>query len=248
MKTVIEIKDLHFSYGDHPILHNINLNVYEQDYLLLLGPNGGGKTTLLKCILGLLQPQKGQIHFQIDHKKGKIGYVPQFSDFDSFIPMTAAEAVRNGLISHYGLFHSFNKDAWEKVDKLLTQLHLIQLRDKQIRDLSGGQIQRVLIARALINDPNILFLDEPTASIDSSSREGLLELLDKLNEHIPIVMVTHDTSAVASSVKNIACINGDLHYHTSGNVTEETLEKVYGCPVEMLAHGVPHRVLEHHHD
>ncbi len=244
-KPVIEVRDLSYSYGRHKVLKNVDLTIYDRDYLLILGPNGGGKTTLLRCILGLIQPQKGKIIYH--YRRGKSGYVPQFSDFDSFLPMTVAETVRSGLISHYGLFHHYGADAWARVDKLLERLDLATLRNEQISELSGGQIQRVLIARALINDPEILFLDEPTASIDGKSREALMGLLDELNRKIPIVMITHDSSAIASSVKNIACINENLHYHASGHVTEETLRQVYGCPVEMLAHGVPHRVIEHHH-
>jgi len=246
VKAVIEVRDLSFSYGSAPVLKNINLTVYEQDYLLLLGPNGGGKTTLLKCMLGLLPVKQGSVRYNFPNSRGRIGYVPQFSDFDVFMPMTVAETVRSGLIAHYGLFRSYDREAWKKVDRQLETLDITHLRDEQVRNLSGGQMQRVLIARSLVNEPAILFLDEPTASIDGRSREGLMKLLEKLNRDMPIIMVTHDTSAVASSVKNIACINGELHYHASGEVTEETLEKVYGCPVEMLAHGVPHRVLEHH--
>jgi zinc transport system ATP-binding protein len=133
------------------------------------------------------------------------------------------------------------------VDETLERLGLTALAGAHIREISGGQLQRVLIARALVSDPEVLFLDEPTASIDAESRGTLAGLLEELNERIPIVVVTHDVTSVAPMVRRIACINRRLYVHDSNELDQQVLEEVYGCPIELVTHGVAHRVLHHHH-
>ncbi len=152
------------------------------------------------------------------------------------------------LNSKKGLFKHYNSLDKEISLKNLDKLGILDLSNNSINELSGGQLQRVLIARALTSEPEIMLMDEPSASIDKVSEEKLTELLKELNKKIPIVIVTHDTTSIAPFVKQIACINKKLHYHPDGVISEETVNEIYNCPVELIAHGVPHRVLgEHHH-
>lgn len=241
---LIELKDVSFRYGREWVLQQINLTIRPEDYLLIIGPNGGGKSTLLKIILGLLKPDKGRV---IYHARN-LGYVPQYRTFEENFPLRVREVVRSGLLKRKGWFRTFTPSHWKQVDETLERLNLLDLREHKVGELSGGQLQRVLIARALVADPDVLFLDEPTASIDSGSRENLNQLLDNLSRRIPIVLITHDLSAVSPRVRQIGCINRQFYLHAAGEVTSETLEAVYGCPVELIAHGVPHRVLHIHNN
>lgn len=243
-EPLIEVHEVSFGYGAELVLEGINLAIYPRDYLAILGPNGGGKTTLIKLLLGLLRPNSGEILDRLPDRPGKLGYVPQFSTFDRSFPLRVLEVVRMGRISRRGLLGPYNRDDQRAAEAMLERLHLADLARRPIRELSGGQMQRVLIARALVSEPAILFLDEPTASIDAESRETLRTLLLELNEKIPIVVVTHDPTSIAAAVRHVACVNRGLHYHHE--LTNEALEEAYGCPVELLGHGVPHRVLHSH--
>ena len=248
VRPVLELRNLSFSYGGAPVLLDINLTVFDRDYMVILGPNGGGKTTLAGLMLGLLQPQQGEVLYHLPDLKHRIGYVPQHSSFEKWFPLSVEQVVRTGLQFQRGLMHPFRREDRVKVAAVLEKLKLKHLAKERIGVLSGGQMQRVLTARALIADPKLLLLDEPTASIDSTSRTQLGGLLTDLNQKIPIVIITHDMTAVAADVNRIACVNQKLYLHRAGELTGETIEKVYGCPVELLAHGVPHRVLGHHHE
>ncbi|WAA10113.1 metal ABC transporter ATP-binding protein [Fervidibacillus albus] len=251
METAIDIRDLTVFYDDVLALEQINLTVQKGDFLTIIGPNGGGKSTLIKSILGLVSPTVGLIKiFGIPTRKshGSVGYVPQFSKFDRKFPISVIEVVLMGrLTARSGFFHKYVKEDWEKAEEILARLHLSDLKDRQIGQLSGGQLQRVLIARAMVGNPAIYLLDEPTASVDSESKTFIYELLRQLNEEgKTIVLVTHDTNVVAHYSRSIACLNQKLHYHGDPELTTEILEEMYGCPVEMIAHGVPHRVLATH--
>jgi zinc transport system ATP-binding protein len=243
---VLEVREVTFGYGAEVILDRVSLRVLPRDYLAILGPNGGGKTTLLKLILGLLTPWSGRIVDALPPRRGKFGYVPQFSTFDRGFPLRVAEVVQMGRLGRRGLVRPYTREDRAAVAGALERLHLAPLARAHISELSGGQLQRVLIARALVSDPDVLFLDEPTASIDAESREVLKNVLDEQNERIPIVVVTHDVTAIAGSIRHVACVNRTLHYHGAAELTPEILEEAYGCPVELLAHGVPHRVLREH--
>jgi zinc transport system ATP-binding protein len=243
---VLEVRSLSFGYGTELILDRVDLAIYPRDYLAVIGPNGGGKTTLLKLILGLLTPWSGRIVDHLPPRKGKFGYVPQFSTFDRSFPLRVAEAVLMGRLGRRGLIRPYNGEDRVAVAQALELLHLAPLARAHISELSGGQLQRVLIARALVSDPEILFLDEPTASIDAESREVLKRVLAEQNERIPIVVVTHDVTSIAGVMRHVACVNRTLHYHGGSELSAEMLEEAYGCPVELLAHGVPHRVLREH--
>ncbi len=245
---LVEIEDVTFGYGREVVLDRVSLAIRPGDFLAVIGPNGGGKTTLLKLVLGLLQPWSGRVRTRISGRGGAIGYVPQFSTFDKSFPLQVREAVTMGRLGVRGPLRRYGADDRRAVDAVLGRFGLRPLASTPIGDLSGGQLQRVLIARALVSEPEILFLDEPLASIDAEFREVLLATLNELNERIPVVLVTHDMTPFAGVARQIACVNRALHYHPRGELTAEMLEEVYGCPVELVAHGVPHRVLRHHGD
>ena len=249
--TIISLKNINFSYSrkSSKILENINLDINKNDFLAIIGPNGGGKTTLLKIILGLLKPDSGAIEYSGFSNEGrnKIGYVPQFSNFDKDFPINVLDLVLMGRLNEKkGLLKHYDSKDRELSLQNLDKLGIKNLAKNSINELSGGQLQRVLIARALTSEPEIMLMDEPSASIDKSSEEKLTELLQELNKSIPIVIVTHDTTSIAPFVKQIACVNKKLHYHSDGVISEESVNEIYNCPVELIAHGVPHRVLGKH--
>jgi len=244
----IEIKDLSVNYStEQPALSNINFKVPENDYLGIIGPNGGGKSTLIKCILNLIDNYKGTI--KIFGEEGKknlnfLSYVPQFSSMEKTFPISVREVILTSFDK--GTFHPFKrytKNEYTQADYFLNLLSIDNLADRQIGGLSGGENQRLLIARALAANPKILILDEPTSNVDPTSRNLIFSLLAKLNKNLTIILITHDTMAIASEVKHIACLNQTLVYHGDPKLTDKTVEALYGCPVDLLAHGVPHRVL-----
>ncbi len=243
---VLEVRDVSFAYGDTPVLSEVNLTIRQRDHLVILGPNGGGKTTLARLILGLLTPDRGTIVYLQPELRHRIGYVPQHSAFEQWFPLRVREVVRMGRLAQRGILRPFRREDNRLTDRMLESLQITDLAALPVGSLSGGQLQRVLIARALIAEPALLILDEPTASIDAESRTQLRELLSELNRRIPIVMITHDMTAVAADVRSIACVNRRLYYHRAGELSSETISRVYGCPVDLLAHGVPHRVLGDH--
>jgi zinc transport system ATP-binding protein len=245
-EPVIRVRNLCFGYDRERVIDHVDLDIHARDFLAIIGPNGGGKSTLLRLLLGLLQPWSGEIHSRIGARRGSLGWVPQFATFDRSFPLRVAEVVMMGALGERGLLRRYARQDRLATEKVLEQLQLRELGATAIAELSGGQMQRVLIARALVSRPEILFLDEPTASIDAESREKLRGLLLELNEAIPIVIVTHDLSSLPDAVKNIACLNRQLYYHAGGEAVAEGLEKVYGCHVDLIAHGHPHRVLSEH--
>src|SRR3974390_3103498 len=165
MRKIIEIRNLTFGYADRPILENVNIDIHDRDYLLIMGPNGGGKTTLLKLIMGILQPWHGSIQCE-SSIRNRLGYVPQFSAFNRNFPVTVLEMVLTGFINSGNFLRRPNRTCMEKANAIIDKLDLTDVRNRNINDLSGGQLQRLLIARALVADPVALFLDEPTTSID----------------------------------------------------------------------------------
>jgi zinc transport system ATP-binding protein len=243
--VVLEVRGLSFGYEREPILRDINLHVHAGDFLAIIGPNGGGKTTLLRVMLGLCRPWQGLVVYH-GVKPGCLGYVPQFSTFDFQFPLRVWDVVAMGLHGGRPFWKRYSKTDRLAVGGALARLKLDALADMPVADLSGGQLQRVLIARAIVGEPRILCLDEPTASVDAESRDTVRDLLAELNARIPIVLVTHDITSYARQVKQIACVNRELFYHGSGaGLSHAALEKTYGCPVELIAHDIPHRVLSH---
>ncbi len=244
------IEDLSVNYGSIQALQNIDLQIPYGDFVGIIGPNGSGKSSLLKSILGLVKPQSGNILvFGVSPAvaRARIGYVPQTTNIDRDFPITVGEAVLMGrLVGRAGPFHRYDRQDRQVVNHYLERLEISDLIDRQIGQLSGGQLKRVLIARALVVEPRMLLLDEPTAGVDAHSSSQIYELLRDLNQEITIIIVTHDTLAVSSYLKSIACINQSLYYHGDPSLSSELIMKVYGCPVELIAHGVPHRVLGDH--
>lgn len=248
----VEIKDLSVYYDNTCALSDINLEISERDFMGIIGPNGGGKSTLLKAILGLVKPTRGSITVfgqPPDKIKTPLGYVPQFSKFDKQFPVSVEQAVLMGCLPRsFKLFHRFSVSDMEKCVELMKRLDIYDLKNRQIGQLSGGQLQRVLIARALASEPKILLLDEPTASVDTNSKAQIYNILRKLNSEMAIVVVTHDTGAVSSYIKNIACLNRSLYYHGEPSLSDAVVQQTYGCPVDLIAHGVPHRVFHKHEE
>jgi len=249
VETLLEARHVTFGYGREPVVEDVDLAIHPRDFLAVIGPNGGGKTTLVKILLGLLKPWSGEVVSRFAAgSRGRLGYVPQFSTFDKSFPLRVSEVVLMGKLGSRGLLWPYTRKDRMELDAVLARLDLTRLARAHVSEISGGQLQRVLIARAVLSDPEILFLDEPTASIDAESRQVLTELLKDLNRRIPIVVITHDVTSIASLVQHIACINRRLWYHAGGELDQAMLDEVYGCPVEMVAHGVAHRVLHDHHD
>lgn len=249
LEPVIKIKGVWAGYDGHAILENINLTINQSDFIGLIGPNGGGKTTLLKTIVGLIKPYRGEISVMgksVADGRCHVGYVPQHVDFDRQFPIRVWEVVQMGLLGCRHPLQPITKADRETINYALEQVEMANLNSRAIGDLSIGQRQRVYIARALATNPQILLLDEPTASIDPQVAGAIYELLGKLNQTVSILMISHDMNAVSSYVKTVGCLNRTLHYHGEKEVTKDMLEAIYGCPVDLIAHGLPHRVLSTH--
>ena len=247
MEALIKIENLDVGYDKEPVLHNVNLEIFDKDFIGVIGPNGGGKTTLLKAILGLLKPMRGRIFFRDDMKMKKkpIGYLPQVKHIDRNFPITVQEVVRSGsLMKNPNKVSS--RQIKEKVNRLLLQMGIENIRNKAIGDLSGGQMQRVFLCRALLSDPKMLILDEPDTFVDNRFEGELYEWLKELNREMAIVLVSHDVGTISSYVKTIACVNGKLHYHPDNIISQEQLDS-YNCPIKIITHGeIPHTVLKRH--
>lgn len=245
METILELQNITAGYENIPVLKNVNLPVKEQDFIGIIGPNGGGKTTLLKVILGLLKPYEGEIHYYAP-KQNLFGYLPQNSRFDQRFPINVREVVLSGLMSDKGLYRSYTREDRIKADELLEKYGMASYKKSPIGELSGGQMQRVFLCRAIISSPRILILDEPTTYVDSNFEKEFYSILKELNKTLSIVMVSHDLGTICSHVKTIACVNHGLHYHHSNLITAEQLQS-YHCPIELISHGrIPHRVLTDH--
>ncbi len=244
---LIEIKNLYAGYDGRTVLRDVNLIVYERDFLGIIGPNGGGKTTLLKCILGLLKPISGEIVYSSGERSLTMGYLPQYSSIDRKFPITVEEVVLSGLSSKKSLISRFTAEQREKAHSVIARMGLEGMEKRAIGALSGGQLQRALLGRAVISDPQVVILDEPGTYIDKRFEARLYELLAEINASCAIILVSHDIGTVLQQVKSIACVNETLDYHPDTGITEEWLERNFNCPIELLGHGtLPHRVLGEH--
>ena len=245
MEPLIAIEHVTYGYEEMAVLEDVSLTITQGDFILVIGPNGGGKTTLVKLILGIMKPWSGTIRLRGDIE-GRLGYVPQFANFNRNFPVSVFDMVLMGCLNAGNYLRRYTGEDREKAGAILAKLGLYDKRGAHITDLSGGQLQRVLIARALVSDPPALFLDEPTTSMDATSQTGLLDLLAELQARMSIVVVTHDPTPYAQAYRHIACLNRELYYHERGELDSPTLERVYGCPVEILGHGIPHTLLAGH--
>ncbi|MFV0553510.1 MAG: metal ABC transporter ATP-binding protein [Mangrovibacterium sp.] len=247
MNELIEIKNLSVSYDGVEALQQASLHVHAHDFIGIIGPNGGGKTSLIKAVLGLVKPSEGEVHFHIG--KHEVGYLPQVNQIDKQFPITVLDVVRSGQA--HGLLNRFGKEKQASIaraEQLLHEVDALHLRNKAIGELSGGQMQRVFLCRALMNEPKLLILDEPDTYVDSQFEASLYEKLRELNQQMAIILISHDIGTISSYVKTIACVNKNLHYHPSNSITSEQLAG-YNCPLQIVSHGeVPHTVLCRHED
>ena len=248
--SAVHIDNLSVYYGQTPAIAGVCLDVTDGEYLGIIGPNGGGKSTLFKAILGLVPKASGTIEIYgktIRKNKGMVGYVPQFTGLDRSFPITTREVVLMGKLKQ-GLapFHSFSKSDRDATDELLEKVGIYRLAERQISALSGGEFQKMLIARALAVTPRCLLLDEPTASVDARSREQIFSLLEELNKQMTILLVTHDLQAISSRVRKLACLNGQIVYHGEPELNETIMNNLYGCQVDLIAFAVPHRAAKEH--
>jgi zinc transport system ATP-binding protein len=248
-KEIISVKHVSVEFDGVTILKDHTFSVCEKEFIGIIGPNGGGKTTLLKVMLGLIEPKAGRVTvFDKSPQEAcdMIGYVPQAVSFDRDFPISVWDAVLMGRLSKRRLFYQYNAEDHAVAEKALAKVEILHLKKRKIGELSGGERQRVFVARALASEPKILFLDEPTASIDPQMKTGIYDLLGELKKQMTIILVTHDIGVISSHVDKVACLNRQLFFHDSAEITKESLEAVYHCPVDLIAHGVPHRVFHKH--
>jgi zinc transport system ATP-binding protein len=248
-KGVVKLEDVWVQYDGVPALEGVSLSINQDDFLGIIGPNGGGKTTLLKVILGLVKPSQGRVTVfgrSPVHARKFIGCVPQFSLFDRDFPISVWDVVLMGCCGQRGILKRYSSEDKALTARALETVEMLDFKHRQIGRLSGGEQQRVFVARALVAEPKLLLLDEPTASVDTPMQTGFYELLGKLRQRMAIVLVSHDIGAVSIHVDKIACLNRRLFYHGSREIYPEELEATYRCPIDLVAHGMPHRVLRKH--
>jgi zinc transport system ATP-binding protein len=249
MTKLIQLTDVSAGYNYVIVLRDVNFEINDRDFIGVIGPNGGGKTTLIKVLLGLIRPVKGTVTRFDNTSDGFIGYLPQVTQVDKKFPITVLDIVLSGLMSTRGRVYRYSSKDNETAHQLLAQMGIGGLAHRTSKELSGGQLQRVFICRALISNPKLLILDEPNTFVDNRFESDLYERLIELNKKMAIIIVTHDVGTISYYVKTIACVNEYLHYHRSNIITEQQLAD-YNCPLQIITHGdVPHTVLQkHEHD
>jgi zinc transport system ATP-binding protein len=247
MAYLFEMNSLSASYGANVVLQEVDLKVNENDFIGVIGPNGGGKTTLLKVILGLVKPSEGKIVFNNELlNSNSIGYLPQISTGDINYPVTVTDIILSGLMIRKGIISRMSSSDKTRAMKVIDELGLGKMTNSTLNELSGGQMQRVFLGRAIIGNPRLLLLDEPGNFVDTTFENDFYEKLKDLNKRMAILMVSHDVGTISSHIKSFACVNRSLHYHPSHEITNEDL-LAYGCPIQLVTHGdVPHTVLKHH--
>lgn len=237
-ENVIEISDLSFSFDGFPVLEHVSLDVMRGEFLGLVGPNGGGKTTLLKLVLGLLVPSRGTVTVlgtTPERASRRLGYVPQHVGFPRAYPVTVEETVMLGCLGSEGALFGWSRRERARAAEAMEETEIRELARRPIGALSGGQLQRVLVARALASEPEVLVLDEPTANIDLRMEENVFELLRRLNERMTIVVVSHDIGFISRYVKRVACLNRTLMCHQTSSLSGQMIKDLYGA-VHMIPH------------
>lgn len=244
----LRFRDVSFSYGRVPVVEEVDLTVERGDFLGVIGPNGAGKTTLLRLALGLLQPDRGRIEVlgtTPERARGRVGYVPQRARFQADFPIRVEDVVLMGRLGGLGPGTGWTDADRSAAARALERVDLEPLARRPVGALSGGQLQRTLVARALAMEPELLLLDEPTASVDTRIGREIYRLLDRLTDRMTVVLVSHDIGVLSREVSTVACLNRELYHHGPGQLPREALEQAYGGEVDLVTHG-PHRVLERH--
>jgi zinc transport system ATP-binding protein len=246
---VIKIEGLSFAYNGEPVLNGVDLRIQEGEFVSVVGPNGGGKSTLLKLVLGLLHPSHGRVRVfgQAPEKaRPRIGYMPQHAHHDPRFPATVAEVVRMGRLKRLFPLGPFRRGDRVQALRALGRVGLADLAGRAFSDLSGGQRQRVLIARALASDPDLLLLDEPTSHIDAGAANEFYELMERLNRDHTIVIVSHDIGFVSARVKSVVCVNREVKVHPTCDLTGDLLRDIYGADIRLVRHD--HRCSDEGHE
>jgi zinc transport system ATP-binding protein len=235
----VEIRDVVFSYNGAPVLEDVNVAIEALDFVSVVGPNGGGKTTLLKLMIGLLKPDRGKIRLfgkSPGHVRSRIGYIAQQFRFDSLFPIRVIDVVLMGRLTGSITSGRYRREDWDAAERALDEVGLTELKYRHFSELSGGERQKVLIARALAIEPDLLLLDEPTAHVDMAAQEELLHFLHDLNERLTIIMVTHDVAFVSSYVKSVLCVNRSVVKHPTREVTGQMISDLYKGYVRYISH------------
>jgi zinc transport system ATP-binding protein len=246
-EPIIILDGVSFRYNELTVLEDICLTIRDKDFLGIVGPNGSGKSTLLKLILGLLAPQQGTIEVfgsSPAEARLKIGYVPQFATFDRNFPISVLNTVLQGRLGKTRMLFGYTRQDREAARQALSEVEILDLEQRPLTALSGGQLQRVLIARALTCNPEVLILDEPTAHIDPRVEEGVFELLKRLNARLTVIVVSHDVGFVTRYITRVACLNRRLVCHPAADLTGKMIQELYGGPLKV----VQHDTLIHGHD
>nr|MBP7472926.1 ABC transporter ATP-binding protein [Prevotella sp.] len=228
MQKIIQIDNITITYDKKVAVENANLTIYDHDYLGVIGPNGGGKTSLMKVLLGLKKPLSGNITFFRDGKEVKelqMGYLPQYNDIDKEFPISVYEVVLSGLSREKRFFHSYLPQQRQRVTDILKYMQMEKYAEQPIGKLSGGQLQRVLLARAIVSKPDIVVLDEPNTYIDKRFQEQMYEMLNEINKQCAIIIVSHDIAEILNNVKHVACVNKHVHYHNSMDMPIDKIEQ-----------------------
>lgn len=249
---VVRIRDLSFAYNGQAVIDHVNLDIFEKDFIAMIGPNGGGKSTLLKLMLGLLKPDTGEVRIMgqpPEKASSSIGYVPQDVNINRNFPITALDIVLMGKLKPEKRWQRESEADREEALSALEKMGMADYARRKISHLSGGERQRVFIARALVTQPRLLLMDEPTSSIDTKGQTDFFNMLRELNKGMTILVVSHNLMVVSTFVKSVICLNRHLHYHKNSQIagSSETsisnmLEHMYACtveevcPVEMIAH------------
>jgi zinc transport system ATP-binding protein len=248
-EKILEVDSVKAGYNGKIVIRDVDLEIYEDDFIGVVGPNGGGKTTLLRVILGTLKPMKGKVKYYSVQEKGnikRIGYLPQLNMIDRKFPISAMEVVLSGMMSKNGFLKKYSRRDKELASQMMDKMGIANLKDKTIGELSGGQMQRVFLCRAIISSPKLLILDEPNTFVDNKFEGELYEHLRELNKTMAIILVSHDIGTITTYVKTIACVNREFHYHRSNVITQKQLS-AYNCPIQLITHGdMPHTVLKKH--